>query len=63
MHRNVEYLSCGKVEISGYFILSDMKEDDRNVFNEKVSTTVLQLYLISKPAQILEHCIEFKKRI
>ena len=31
MHTNVEYLSCGKVETLGYFQLSDMRYDDRNV--------------------------------
>ena len=31
MHTNVEYLSCGEVEALGYFQLSDMRYDDRNV--------------------------------
>ena len=42
MHTNVEYLSCGEVEALGYFQLSDMRYDDRNV-TKIVSTTVLQL--------------------
>ena len=46
MHTNLEYLSCGEVEASGYFQLSDMRYDDRNMVIERVSTTVLQLYLI-----------------
>ena len=63
MHTNVEYLSCGKVEALGYFQLSDMGYDDRNVVTERVSTTVLQLYLIWTLAQILEHVIEFQRQI
>ena len=43
---NVEYLSCGKVEALGYFQLSDMRYHDRNMVTERVSTTVLELYLI-----------------
>ena len=45
---NVEYLSCGEVETVGYFQLSDMKYDNRNVVTVRVrvSTTVVQLYLI-----------------
>ena len=46
MHKNVEYLSCGEVEALGYFQLSDMRYDDRNVVTQRVSTKVLQLYLI-----------------
>ena len=46
MHTNVEYLSCGEVEASGYFQLSGMKYNDSNVVTKRVSTTVLQLYLI-----------------
>ena len=46
MHTNVEYLSCGEVEALGCFQLSDMRYDDRNMVTERVSTTVLQLYLI-----------------
>ena len=46
MHTNVEYLSCGEVEAWGYFHLLDMRYDDRNVVSERVSTTVLKLYLI-----------------
>ena len=45
MHTNIEYLSCGEAEALGYFQLSDMSYDDRNVVTERVSTTVLQLYL------------------
>ena len=55
MHTNVEYLSCGQVEVSGHFKLSDMGYDYRNVVTDRVNTTVLQLYLIWTPAQILEH--------
>ena len=46
MHTNVEHLSCGEVEALGYFQLSGMIYDDRNVVTERVSTIVLQLYLI-----------------
>ena len=63
MHTNVEYLSCGEVEALGCFQLSDMRYDDRNMVTERVSTTVLQLYLIWKPAQILEHVIEFQRQM
>ena len=63
MHTNVEHLSCGEVEALGYFQLLDMRYDDNNVVTERVSTTVLQLYLIWTPAQILEHVIEFQRRI
>ena len=63
MHINVEYLSCGEVEVLGYFQLSDMRYDDRNVVTERVSTTVLQLYLIWILAQILEHVIEIQRCI
>ena len=44
MHTNVECLNCDKVEALGYFQLLDMRSDDRDV-TERVSTTVLQLYL------------------
>ena len=54
MHTNVEYLSCDKVEALRYFQLSDLRYCDRNVVIERVSTTVLQLYLILTTAQILE---------
>ena len=50
---NVGYMSYGKVEALGYFWLSEMRYGDRNVVTERVSTTVLQLYLIWTPAQIL----------
>ena len=43
MHTNVEYLSRGKVKALGYFQLLGMKYDDRNVFTERFSTTVLKL--------------------
>ena len=46
MHTNVEYLSCDKVEVLGYFQLCDLRYDDRNMVTKRVSTTVLQLYLI-----------------
>ena len=41
MDTNVECLSCGEVEALGYFQLSDMRYDDRSVYTERVSTTVL----------------------
>ena len=59
MYTNIEYLSRGEAEASGFFQLSDMRYDDRNMVTGRVSTTVLQLYLIWTPAQILEHDIEF----
>ena len=43
MHTNVEYLSCGKVEALGYFQLSDMRYNERNMVTERASTTFLQL--------------------
>ena len=46
MHTNVEYLSFSKFEAFGYFQLSDIRYDDRNMATERVSTTVLQLYSI-----------------
>ena len=55
----MECLSCGEVEALGRFQLSDMRYSDRNVAPERVSITVLQLYLILEPAQILEHIVEF----
>ena len=36
MDRNVEYLSCSKVETLGYFQLSDLRYDDRNEVTKKV---------------------------
>ena len=63
MHTNVEYLSCGKVEALRYFQLSDMRYDDRNAGTERVSVTVLQLYLIWTPVQILEHILGFQRRV
>ena len=57
MHTNVEYLSCGEVEALGYFQLLEMRYNDRNVVTARVSTTVVQLYLIWAPAQILEQII------
>ena len=62
MHANVEYLSCDKIEALGYFHLSVMRCDHRNLVKKRVSTTVLQLYLIWTPAQILEHVIELQRR-
>ena len=59
MHTNIEYLSYGEVETLEYFQLSDMRYDDRNVVSERVSTTVLQLFLIWTPAQMLKHFIQF----
>ena len=59
MNTNMECLSCGEVEALGRFQLSDMRHSDRNVAPERVSITVLQLYLILEPAQILEHIVEF----
>ena len=46
MYTNVEYLSCREVETLGYFQLSNMRYDDKNMVTERVNTTVLQLYLI-----------------
>ena len=46
IHTDVEYLSCGEVEALEYFQLLDARYDDRNVVTERVSTTVLQFYLI-----------------
>ena len=64
MPTSVRYLSCGEVEALGYFQLSlNMRCDDRNLVTERVSTTVLQLYLIFTPAQILEYVIEFQRGI
>ena len=40
-----------------------MRYDDTNVVTERIITTVLQLYLIWTPAQILEHIVEFQSRI
>ena len=62
MHTNIEYLSCSEVEALGYFQLSDMI-GWYNVVTERFRTTVLQLYLIWTLAQILEHVIEFPRRI
>ena len=45
MDTNVECLSCDEVEDLGYFQLSDMRYDDRNTVTERVTTTVVQLYL------------------
>ena len=49
MYTNVEYLSCGKVEALGYFQLLDTRYADRSADTKRVSTTVLQLYLIWTP--------------
>ena len=38
---NVECLSCSEVEALGYLQLSDIRQDDRNVVNKKVSKTIL----------------------
>ena len=46
MHTNVGYLGCDEVEALRYFQLTDMRYDDRNVVTERVSTTILQLYLV-----------------
>ena len=46
MHTNFEYLSWGEVEALGYFQLSDMRYDNRNVVTKRVMTTAVQLYLI-----------------
>ena len=55
MDTNVECLSCGEVEAFGYSQLLNMRYDDRNAVTEIVSTTVLQLFIIWTPAQIMEH--------
>ena len=59
MHGNVEYLIYDKIKALGYFQLSDLRYDDRNMVAERYSATVLQIYLTWTPAQILEHVIEF----
>ena len=46
MQKNIQYLSCNKVEALGYFQLPDMRYNDRNMVTERVSTIALQLYLI-----------------
>ena len=38
-----------------------MRYDDTNVLNERVSATVLQIFLIWTPEHILEHVIEFQR--
>ena len=43
---SVRYLNCNKVQALGYFQLLGMRYNDRNMVTEKVSTAVLQLYLI-----------------
>ena len=63
MHTNVERLRSGEVEALGYFQLSNLRDDDRNVVTKSVSTTFLKLYLIRTPAQIAEHVIELQRRI
>ena len=60
---SVGYLSCNKVQALGYFQLLGMRYNDRNMVTEKVSTAVLQLYLIWAIAQILEHVMNFQRRI
>ena len=61
-HTNVEYLVEAS-EALKYFQLSNMRYDDRNVVTERVSATVLQLYLISIPAQILNTLQSSRGRI
>ena len=61
MEANDECSSCSKVEALGYFQLLDMRYNDRDAATRRVSTTVLQLYLIWIPSQILEHITEFQK--
>ena len=63
MHTNVERLRSGEVEALGYFQLSNLRDDDRNVVTKSVSTTFLKLYLIRTPAQIAERVIELQRRI
>ena len=63
MDTNIKCLSCGEVETLGYSPSLDMRYDDRNEVTERVSITVLQLYFIRIPAQILEHVTEFQRRI
>ena len=45
MHGNVEYLIYDKIKALGYFQLSDLRYDDRNMVAERYSATVLQIYL------------------
>ena len=40
MHTNFVYLEWDKVEALGYFQLSDMRFDDKNLVTERVSTTI-----------------------
>ena len=54
MDTNVDCLSCSEVAGLGCFQLSDVRYDDRNAVNERVSKIVLQLHLIWTPAQILQ---------
>ena len=37
MHTIIEHSSCGEVETLGYFRLSDMRNNDKNVATERVS--------------------------
>ena len=46
MDTNVECLSCGEIKAFGCFQLLDMRYDDTKTVTERVSTTVLQFYLI-----------------
>ena len=46
MDTNVECFGGGKDEALGYFQLFDMRYNDRNAVTKRVSTTVLQLYVI-----------------
>ena len=59
----VEYLSCGEIEVLGYYQLSNIRYNDRNTVTERVSTAVPQLYLIWTAALILEHVKEFQRWI
>ena len=63
MDTNAECLSCGKIEAFGYFPLSGMGYDDRNMASKRNRTTNLQLYLSLTSAKILEQLIEFQRWI
>ena len=54
MDTNLECLSFGGMEALGYILLSDMRPVDRNAVTERVSITVLRLYIVWTGAQIWE---------
>ena len=60
--KNFLFCAVG-VEALGYFQLSNRRYDDGDMVTERVRTRVLQLYLILTPKQILEHVVEYQRRI